>query len=90
MTARIAKAGQAAWLFGNLYEGAVGVPQLLGWAQAERPPGLLTTGSPVRYFAPIAPLALGTTTSTLIRSWRSGQDRRPVAAAAGCFGGHLG
>lgn len=89
-TARVAKAGQAAWFFGNLYEAVVGVPQLLGWARAERSPGLLSTGSPVRYFAPIAPLTLGSTTLTLIQSWRSGEDRYLIATAAGCFLGALG
>ena len=90
MVARVAKAGQAAWLFGNLYEGVIGMPQLLACARAERSPGLLTSGSPVRYFAPIAPLTLGATAITLARSWRSGQDRYRIAAAAGGFLGALG
>lgn len=66
------------------------MPQLLGWSRVERSPGLLTAGSPVRYFAPVAPLALGATTITLIRGWRSGQDRYLIAATAGCFLGALG
>lgn len=61
------------------------MPQLLAYAQAERPRGLLTSGSPVRYFVPVAPVALGSTAATLLRDWRSGKDRRLVAASAGCF-----
>jgi uncharacterized membrane protein YeiB len=71
-SARVAKVGLAAWFFGNVYEGAVGLPQLLAYARAERPPGLLTAGSPVRYFLPVAPAALVCT----------GKDRRVVAARA--------
>ena len=43
----VAKVGLRAWFFGNIYEEEVGLPQLLAYAQAERPPGLLTAGSPV-------------------------------------------
>ncbi len=52
---RAAQLGQAAWLIGNLYEGLVGMPQLLADARPARSPGLLTAGSPVRYYLPIAP-----------------------------------
>jgi hypothetical protein len=77
-----ARFGQAAWFFGNLYEGLVGVPQLLADARAHRAAGLVGPGSPVRYFAPVGPLAIGTTTATLVRSARTGGDRRLIATTA--------
>ena len=49
--ARIARFGQAHWFFGNLYEAVVDVPRLVG----DRAPGLLTSGSPARYYIPAAP-----------------------------------
>jgi hypothetical protein len=79
--ARAARLGQIAWLVGNLYEGLVGMPQLLAAARPHRAPGLFTFGSPVRYYAPIAPLALGATGVSLLTSWRSGGDRRLITAA---------
>lgn len=85
--ARLARFGLAAWFFGNLYEGVVGMPQLLVYAQPHRPRGLLTSGSPVRYFAPVAPVALGANAAALLVEWRSGEDRRRVATAAACLTG---
>jgi hypothetical protein len=78
--ARAAHLGQTAWLVGNLYEGLVGMPQLLADARSRRPPGLFTAGSPVRYYAPVAPFALGATGLTLVQSWRSGGDRMMITA----------
>ncbi len=77
---RAAQLGQAQWLFGNVYEAVVDVPRLL----ATRPPSPnpLSPGSPVRYWAPTAPLTFAATGVTLVRSWRSGGDRRAVVAAA--------
>jgi len=77
-----ARLGQAAWFFGNLYEGLVGVPQLLAHAQPRRAPGLIAPGSPIRYYAPAAPLAFGATTVTLVNRWHSGGDRRLITATA--------
>jgi hypothetical protein len=61
--------GQAMWFFGNLYEGVVGMPQLLAAARPFRSPGLVTSGSPLRYYAPAVPLALGATGVSLWTSW---------------------
>lgn len=83
---RAALIGQTAWLVGNLYEGVVGLPQLLAAARSRRAPGLLGPGSPVRYYAPVAPLALGATTVTMINSWRGGGNRRLVTTTAGSLG----
>jgi len=73
--------GQLSWFFGNLYEAAVDVPRLLLDAQQQRRPGVLTPGSPLRYYAPIAPLTITATTAALIGIWRAGGDRRMVVAA---------
>jgi hypothetical protein len=77
----VAGLGQVSWFFGNLYEAMVDMPQLLADAQSQRRPGLMSPGSPLRYYAPIAPLTLVATTAALIDSWRSGGDRRMIAAA---------
>ena len=50
--------GQVAWFIGNLYEAVVDMPQLLADAQPQRRPGLMSPGSPLRYYAPVAPLTL--------------------------------
>lgn len=79
--ARLARLGQTQWLFGNVYEAVVDVPGLI----AHRPPAAnpLSAGSPVRYYAPTAPLTLAATAVTLAQSWRDGDRRAVVAAAAG-------
>ena len=79
LVVRIARLGRTGWIFGNIYEVAVGVPELI--AATNRQPGILATGSPVRYFAPIAPAAVGGTAAVLLKSWRTGGDRRAVATA---------
>jgi Domain of unknown function (DUF1772) len=78
----VARLGLAHWFFGNVYEAAVDVPRLLADAQPRRAPGLLAAGSPVRYYAPVAPMTLAATGATLVESWRSGGDRRVVGTAA--------
>jgi mannose/fructose/N-acetylgalactosamine-specific phosphotransferase system component IIC len=74
--------GQVSWFFGNLYEAMVDMPQLLLDAQQQRRPGLMNPGSPLRYYAPVAPLTIVATTAALVDSWRSGGDRRMIVAAA--------
>src|ERR1700754_3282923 len=86
--ATVARIARAAWFFGNTYEAVVGVPQLI--SSAHRQTGILATGSPVRYFAPVAPAAVGGTAAVLIESWRTGGDRRAVAAATVTLGAALG
>lgn len=82
LLAQLARLGQAAWMFGNLYEAAVGLPQLLSIARAERRPGLFRVGSPVRYFAPVSPLAVGASAVDLVRAWRSRDNRGLVLTSA--------
>src|SRR6266699_2685096 len=77
-----ARLGQVSWFFGNVYEAVVDMPQLLLDAQQRRRPGLLSPGSPLRYYAPVAPLTVVATTAALIDSWRSGGDKRMIVAAA--------
>jgi hypothetical protein len=96
MTAAVARCARAAWFFGNVaawffgnvYEGVVAVPQLI--ARANRPAAILATGSPVCYFAPVAPAAVGGTATVLTQSWRNGADRRAIAAATATLGAAVG
>lgn len=78
----VARLGTAHWFFGNLYEALVGVPELLLDAQDQRPPGLLGPGSPLRYYAPAAPITFGATALALVADRRAGGDRTPIAVAA--------
>lgn len=84
----VVRFARAAWFFGNAYEGAVGVPQLI--ASANRQAGVLTAGSPLRYFGPIAPVAIGGTAAVLALSWHTGVNRRAVVAATATLGAALG
>jgi len=77
-----ARLGLASWFFGNLYEAVVDMPQLLADARQQRAPRLLGPGSPLRYYAPTAPLTLAATTATLVDRWRTDGDKRMIAAAA--------
>ena len=86
--ATVARIGRAAWFFGNTYEAAVGVPQLI--SSANRRAGILAAGSPVRYFAPVAPAAVGGTAAVLVESWRTGGDRRDIAAATATLAAAVG
>jgi dihydropteroate synthase len=75
-------------VFRHTYEGVMGVPQLI--ASANRPAAILATGSPVRYFAPIAPAAVGGTATVLAQSWGNGGNRRQIAAATTTLGAAVG
>ncbi|MFJ6672854.1 DUF1772 domain-containing protein [Actinosynnema sp. NPDC091369] len=77
--AALARLGQAHWFFGNLYEAAVDVPRLLADAGPDRAAGLLAPGSPLRYYAPAAPVTL---TATAVALLRSDGDRRAAATSA--------
>lgn len=83
-----ARLGRAAWFFGNAYEGAVGVPQLI--ASANRQSGVLTTGSPLRFFGPVAPVAIGGTAAVLTLAWQTGADRRATVAATATLSAAIG
>jgi hypothetical protein len=85
----LAQLGHAHWLFGNLYEAVVKIPERLSTDAADsaddiigRPASLLAPGSPVRYYAPVAPLTLATTVAALITGWQTVTARRWLATAA--------
>jgi hypothetical protein len=80
--AAVARLGQLHWMFGNVYEAVVDVPALLADAHPKREPGVLTAGSPLRYYLPAAPVTFVATGVALVEDWRSGGDRRLTAAAA--------
>jgi hypothetical protein len=80
--AALARLGQAHWFFGNAYEAVVDMPRLLLDARPTRSPGVLAPGSPLRYYAPAAPVTLASTAMALRDSARSGGDRRAVATSA--------
>jgi hypothetical protein len=77
-----AEVAQASWFFANLYEAVVDVPRLLLDARHQRRPGLMRPGSPLRYYAPVGPLTIATTSIALVDSWRAGGNRRLIALAA--------
>ena len=85
--AAVASLGQLHWFFGNVYEAAVDMPQLLADAHPNRAPRLLGSGSPLRYYLPAAPVTLVATVAALIDSWRRGGDRRVIATAAASTAG---
>jgi hypothetical protein len=88
----IAQLGHAHWFFGNLYEAVVKVPDRLAEdpnleIRSDRitPRSLLRRGSPVLYFLPGAPVAIGAPLATLAAGWTSqAHDRKWLAVSAGC------
>ncbi|MDM4761979.1 DUF1772 domain-containing protein [Galbitalea sp. SE-J8] len=80
----LAKLGIAHWLFGNLYEEVVKMPERLG---ADEP--LLGPGSPVRYYLPVAPLTVGAAVVAARRAPRGGSRARLTAAAACTIAGAM-
>jgi hypothetical protein len=85
--AAVASLGQLHWFFGNVYEAAVDMPQLLADAHPNRAPCLLGSGSPLRYYLPAAPVTLVATVAALIDSWRRGGDRRVIGHGRSKHGG---
>lgn len=69
---RIAQLGYAEWLFGNLYEAIVRVPDLLA-------DGCLTSilgqGSPVLYYVPGALISFGATFVAILTGWKYTRER---------------
>lgn len=79
----VARTGQAAWFFGNLYEAVVPVPDHL-----PSPGGVLAPGSPVRYYAAAAPAAVPTLLAAVALGWPARQGRPWLAlSAAGTVAG---
>jgi hypothetical protein len=78
----IARLGYAHWLFGNVYEAVVRMPERL--AHQPRAGSVLAPGSPVRYYAPVAPVTLAATAAAVRTGWRTEGARRWLAAMAAC------
>jgi hypothetical protein len=82
----LAVLGHAHWFFGNLYEAIVLAP---GWTSMAGKPlhlggGILTAGSPVRYYIPVTPLTVLVTVSAGIAGWRTPQGPHlPLALGIG-------
>lgn len=84
---RLAQVGYAHWLFGNLYESVVRVPDRLS-AEDARMASILSPGSPVRYYLPGIPVVIGATVAALVGGWKSHRDRALLGmlAASTCSG----
>jgi Domain of unknown function (DUF1772) len=88
----IAQLGQAQWLFGNIYEAVVRIPERLAIEASDRADGRVNAdrtsvfgpGSPVRYYAPVAPVTLASTAAAVIAGWGSRAARRWLTITAGC------
>jgi hypothetical protein len=80
--------GHAAWLFGNLYEAIVKVPDRLaapdpGHSGAQRV-SPLGPGSPVRYYAAAATAAFPPQLAAVLLGWDSPRSRRWLVTSAAC------
>lgn len=95
LTARlldIAQLGHAQWLFGNIYEAVVKIPERLSLEANDEadarinagPKSVVGPGSPVRYYAPVAPVTLASTAAAVVAGWGAEGARRWLTIAAGC------
>lgn len=75
----LAQVGYAEWLFGNLYEAIVRVPDLLAGGRIA---SILGSGSPVLYYLPGGVVAFGATLVAVIAGWKSARDRGLLVAVA--------
>jgi hypothetical protein len=75
----VARVGQAAWFFGNLYEAVVRVPDHLTPSG-----GVLAPGSPVRYYALAGPAAVPTLLAAAATGWHTRPSRPWLALSAAC------
>jgi len=86
----VAQAGQAALLFGNLYEAVVKIPHRFAHhrdlAMPEDEPAhlrsLLRPGSPTLYFVPSGPVTVVAALAALGTGWDGPLDRRWLTASA--------
>ena len=72
----LAVLGHAHWFFGNLYEAVVLIPQFAASPEQRLPisaGGILVPGSPVLYYAPMAPLTVPAALAALAVGWRFGR-----------------
>ena len=87
----IAQLGYAQWLFGNIYEAVVKIPERLSREAISPdvrfdagPASVLGPGSPVRYYAPVAPVTLASTVASVAAGWGAEGARRWLSIAAAC------
>ncbi|MFD2077762.1 protein of unknown function [Actinopolymorpha cephalotaxi] len=82
----LAQVGHAHWLFGNLYEAVVRVPdRLAGAVDGARVSSPLGPGSPLRYYVPAVPATFPAALAALWAGWDDGPEaRRWLAVAASC------
>ncbi|MCV7089871.1 DUF1772 domain-containing protein [Mycobacterium interjectum] len=79
-------------LFGNIYEAVVKIPERLASAPRDAASagggrgsaGMLGPGSPLRYYAPVAPITLATTAAAVGTGWATRGARPWLAVTAGC------
>jgi hypothetical protein len=89
----LAQLGIAQWLFGNVYEAVVRIPERLSARNSDAPGthgsalprSVLGRGSPVRYYAPAAPITAATILTALVLSRQTRSIRRWLGTAAGCM-----
>ena len=88
----IAQLGHAEWLFGNIYEAVVKIPERLAIEAVDRADAgigagrtsVLGPGSPVRYYAPVAPVTLASTAAAVATGWGAEGARPWLTIGAGC------
>lgn len=81
----IAQLGYAHWLFGNLYEAVVKVPERIAkdyepGEEDRRLASVVGPGSPLRYYLPGIPIVIGATVCAVLAGW-SRRDERPWFAS---------
>jgi hypothetical protein len=84
----LAQLGRAQWIFGNVYEAVVKIPELLSDSAdtTDRPPrSVLGPGSPVRYYLSAVPVALAGALGAVINGLDSPRGARWLAISTGCF-----
>ncbi|OBF53168.1 hypothetical protein A5756_17030 [Mycobacterium sp. 852002-53434_SCH5985345] len=87
----LAQLGNAHWLFGNIYEAVVKIPERLAAERRDTAPGsgrgspsVLAPGSPLRYYAPVAPITLAATAAAVSTGWEIEGARCWLALTASC------
>jgi hypothetical protein len=86
----LAELALAQWLFGNVYEAVVKIPERLATPSSDAAGGgadrtsILGTGSPVRYYVPAPPVTAATLLGALIAGRQNGTVTRWLTASAGC------
>ncbi len=88
----IARLGYAQWLFGHIYEAVVKMPERLALETVKADARLnggttsvLGPGSPVRYYTPVAPAILASTSVAVATCWALQSARRWLIVTAGCL-----